>query len=223
MEEQLASKIVELQNLSAYWSIGASIASIVLAIVAIFLAVYFYSQAKKTEKEVSSSLSKIETQADALGKISGRQLDRLTKHVTEQRTAESQPEIKALVEIATTISQGFAHNLPTAGAGDRIETLKYLIACYYYCGLSNYYAYMSLPPPSDFDDINQFHNLTKIVLDQSHNDVQFLRSQLANANRTDIEATGIAHLYDEAEKEWAPRSKDSAKSFVSIQQIMNET
>ena len=60
------------------WSIVASIVSVVLGFLAIAMSVYFFVVGRKTEREVSNSLIKIETQADMLQKLSGRQMDRLT-------------------------------------------------------------------------------------------------------------------------------------------------
>ena len=66
-------------------NVTAAIVSIILGILAIVLSLWFYRQTKDTEKEVSRSLSKIETQAEMLQKITGKQLDRLTKFVTAPR------------------------------------------------------------------------------------------------------------------------------------------
>lgn len=227
MEQEIAAKIVELQSLSTLWSIGASIASIVLAIVAIVLVVYFYTQSKKTEKDVATSLSKIESHADTLGKITGRQLDRLTKHVTERRTSDNHPDFQALAELATTITKGVAQSLQAPqgqqNATNHPETLKYIIGSYYYSGIANYYAFLNMPAASDYDETNTFHLLNKNVLDVSHSDVQFLRNILTNIKRQDIEATGVAHLFDEAERDWGPRAKDAANSFAAIEQLDSST
>jgi len=45
---------------SDVWSIISSVVSIILGILAIFLSLYFFMASKKSEKEVSMSLVKIE-------------------------------------------------------------------------------------------------------------------------------------------------------------------
>ena len=98
------------------WSIVSSIVSIILAIVAIGLAVYFFVVGRNTETRVGSSLTKIETQAEMLQRLTGRQLDRLTKFVTEdKRPADDSrlTEFLALVmQVAKPLTEGVS--LPAA-------------------------------------------------------------------------------------------------------------
>jgi len=61
------------------FNIAASIASIILAVVAIWQAVHFYTQGKNTESRVETALSSIRAQVETLQSINGRTLDRLTK------------------------------------------------------------------------------------------------------------------------------------------------
>jgi hypothetical protein len=62
----------------------ASLASLILAVLAICLAVYFYTQSKNTETNVSGLLEGIRAQTDCLQKIVGRQMGQLIRGVTDQ-------------------------------------------------------------------------------------------------------------------------------------------
>lgn len=66
-------------------------ASIALALVAIGQATYFFIKSKDSEKTVETALDGIRQQTETLQKIAGRQLDRLTKFVTEPRPIEERP------------------------------------------------------------------------------------------------------------------------------------
>lgn len=66
------------------WSIVASIVSTLLAILAIGLSVYFFVIARRAESSIENSLTRIETQAEMIQKVTGRQLERLTKFITER-------------------------------------------------------------------------------------------------------------------------------------------
>ncbi len=226
MTNELAAQIIDLQNISALWGIGASIASIILAVVAVILSVYFYTQAKNSEKEVTKSLSKIEAQADTLSKITGKQLDRLTKHATERRTSENDPDIRAFIDLATSMTQGLTQTSQeqvSQPQHNRNETLKYTIGSLYYCSTTNYYALMSLPEAALYDENNDFHATTKRLLDLTKSDVIFLTNHLKDVTQEEIEQSGMKALYDEAISIWVPRTKDSASSFSYIEQIKEKT
>ena len=77
-------------------SLIASATSIILALLAIILSVWFFVLSKKTEKESSNSLTKIETQADSLQKLTGRWMDRLTKYVTTDKPSPFEPAINTM-------------------------------------------------------------------------------------------------------------------------------
>jgi len=223
MNANLAQQIVNLQNLSMFWSIGASIASIVLAIVAIVLAVYFYTQAKQSEKDVANSLSKIEAQSQALEKITGRQLNRLTKHITERKGLdEIHPELKIIADMASTFKQ--SNKIQNFEDNDRLQIVKYMIGTYYYCSVANYYAFMSLPEASSFDEENSFHTRTKHTLDTTSSDVKYIQNQfeILNITEQEIQESGLENLHKETVEVWMPTVKDSASSFVKIEEFKKE-
>ncbi|MFA6190959.1 MAG: hypothetical protein WC665_01275 [Sulfurimonas sp.] len=224
MNENLAKQIVDLQNLSMFWSIGASIASIVLAIVAIVLAVYFYTQAKQSEKDVANSLSKIEAQSQALEKITGRQVERLTKHITERKGLdEIHPDLKIIADMASTFKQS-NNKIQNFEGNDRLQIVKYMIGAYYYCSVANYYAFMSLPEASNFDEKNNFHNRTKHTLDTTSSDVKYIQKQFDTLKITDqeINESGLENLYKETVEAWLPTVKDASSSFVKIEEFKKD-
>lgn len=221
MNEELASQIVDLQNLSMFWSIGASIASIVLAIVAIVLAVYFYTQAKQSEKDVANSLSKIEAQSQALEKITGRQIERLTKHITERKGLdEIHPDLKIIADMASTFKQN-NNQIQNFEDNERLQIVKYMIGTYYYCSVANYYAFMALPEASNFDEENNFHNRTKNTLDTTASDVKYIQNQFKSLKVTqqEITDTGLENLYKETVEVWKPTVRDASSSFIKIEEF----
>jgi hypothetical protein len=71
------------------FNIAASISSIILAFVAIAQATYYFTQTKSTEERVSVALAEIKSAAQSLERLSGRYLDRLTKHVAERANGKA--------------------------------------------------------------------------------------------------------------------------------------
>jgi len=87
------------------FSIAASIASIILAIVAIGLAVFFYRDSKSAESNVATSLEGIKTQSEILKEISARWMDRLMEYVTRPGQLL---EIAAVAQTIRTTGEGVA-------------------------------------------------------------------------------------------------------------------
>lgn len=83
-------------------SLVASIVSVVLGIVAFAVSLYFYTQAKNTERDVSRLLGGIQAQTEALQKIVSRQMDRLIRGVTEQPPSG---DVSALYEVIGAIKE----------------------------------------------------------------------------------------------------------------------
>lgn len=207
-----------------FWSIGASIASIVLAVVAIVLAVYFYTQAKKSEKDVANSLSKIEAQSQALEKITGRQIERLTKHITERKGLdEIHPDLKIIADMASTFKQNNSE-IQNFENNDRLQIVKYMIGTYYYCSIANYYAFMALPEAASFDEENSFHNRTKHTLNTTSSDVKYIQNQFEDLKITnkEINESGLENLYKETVEVWLPTVKDASSSFVKIEEFKKD-
>jgi len=70
------------------FNLAAAIASIVLAVVAIGLSIFFWMKGKDTETRVATALEGIRSQTDALQKLTGRWMDRFTRYATEPKPAD---------------------------------------------------------------------------------------------------------------------------------------
>jgi len=113
------------------WNIGASIVSVIVGVIAIMLSIYFFVTNRKTEKDVSNSLTKIETQAETLQRITGSQMDRLTKYVTEQKSSAIDESLPKLLAILTELPQTiFTQTQQVTGAIDEDTSINELISCY---------------------------------------------------------------------------------------------
>ena len=100
---------------SNLWSLVSSVLSSVLALVAISLSLYFFVQSRNVQENVSTTLAEIKTQAGVLQKITFKQLDRLTRFVTERPGQQSQ-QLDRLLDAA----EGFSSILqeyPAAPGG----------------------------------------------------------------------------------------------------------
>ena len=139
-------------NLLSLISLISSVISSALALVAISLSLYFFVQSRNVQENVSTALAEIKTQAGVLQKITFKQLDRLTRFVTERPDQQSQ-QLDRLLDAA----EGFSSILQEGRQRLVKETITCYIAIYYYSALTNYWSQGYLPLPDQFDEQNRNH------------------------------------------------------------------
>lgn len=189
------------------WSIISSIVSVVLAFFAIAFSIWFFIVSRNTEKEVSNSLTQIKTQTEMLQKISGKQLDRLTKYVTEPKTvdhSESFNEIlKVVAQIPISLSSTFQQNSNNNDATAlRAELIGCYIALYFYTAQTNFWSHINLPDVGDFDSENHFDSTCKRITDMSSADFEAMAGILAKFSPSDLSKNSLNHLLEETKEEW---------------------
>jgi hypothetical protein len=187
-----------------------------LAGFAIWLALYLYNQSKDTEGRMAVMLAAIKAQTDALQKLTGKMIDRLTTAVTAPRAAD-----EAFVLLMSTIREmptAIAANLqaPAADASQQVllnEVLTAYIATYYYAAITNVGFQTYLPPLEDLDD----DNLAKRLIDSSYSDFNLLEALIGGFDRKMVKANRLQHLYAEATEHWKPLLKDATAVYKERQ------
>lgn len=199
------------------WSIISSIVSIILGFFAIFLSVYFFVVSRKSEKEVSQSLAKIETQAEMLQKITGKQMDRLTRYVTEERPNMADDTLPKIVTVLAELPLSITATLQRMAVPDNQEQLineiiTCYIALYFYTVQTNYWAQQFLPNLSEFneDDIN--HITARRIVDMSNGDFNTIAQILSKVDPKKLEENAIAGLLIETRDAW----KDYVKTCTEV-------
>lgn len=204
-----------------FWSVVASIVSVILGVFALTLSVYFFVTNRKTEKDVSNSLTKIETQAEILQKIAGKQLDRLTKYVTEQRSGAMDEALPQLITILAELPQTIIAQTqrPTTGNQDQLtdELIGCYIGLYFYAAQTNYWSQFNLPNISDFDENDEFHNTAKRIVDLSAADFKFISDILEKCDTIRLESHTLYHLFHETKDGWKGYVRSSSGVFKSRQ------
>lgn len=195
-------------SLAELWSIVASVTSVLLALLAIGLSVYFFVINGKTEKEVSNSLTKIETQADLLSKITGRQLDRLTKFVTQPKSQSDPLEemIKVITELPRNLTSSL-HSLqqyPTSANNDQLlnELVTCYIGLYFYCAQANFWSQLNIPAEEEFDETNVVQNTARRIVNLSATDFDYVAKMLIKVDTARLQNSPVAHLLSETKQSW---------------------
>jgi len=202
-----------------FWSLVSSIVSTILGIGAIALSLYFFVASKRTEREVATALTKIETQTEMLQKLTGKQLDRLTRFVTTERqdpTSEVTRLLLSFTALTKPLSASIPPAEPSANADDlRAELLTCYIAIYYYAAITNFWSQLYLPAAADFDDTNEFHMLTKRAVDMSAVDFTYMAGILAKCDQRALAVSPLAHLPAEAKDQWRHSVRPAADVFIA--------
>ena len=173
-------------------SIVASFVSLILAGVAIWMSIHFYTQSKNSEANVQIALEGIKAQTAALQALNARTLDRLTKYVTTPRdeSAQAVELVYGTIRQITAIIPGLKP--PDANLGveaTRTELAMTYVVLWHYTAKANVWASMMLPPADKFDNTNRFDQLVRHVLDSSNTDFEQIGNLVAAIDPALIERT----------------------------------
>lgn len=197
----------------------SSIASLILSILAIWLSLYFYNKSKNTETNVSENLSAIRAQTDTLQKLTARWMDRLTKHATD--TTSYDTTLTQLIEVIKIIPTG--SNLPQLQSKIEEmtqEAISGFIGMHYYCAVSNVLAQSQLPSTENFDPTSEAHNLTKTLLDNSHQTFFYLDDILNRVDISRIDASPIGTWFKTTEDFWKGSVKNATEVFQDNSSVL---
>ena len=197
-------------------SIVASFVSLILAGIAIWLSLYFYTKGKNTERNVEVALEGIKTQTEALQALNARTLDRLTKYVTTPRDEPSQTIQVLYAAIRDLPEMVLKLHPPTTQAGGeatRRELISSYIAIWNYTATSNIWAGFCLPRVEEFNAEDTYHALVKYVVDRSAADFHYMSGVVQNIREDEIRGCpqNIVALYDEVQNNLCQLVGDTAQ------------
>lgn len=199
------------------FNLGASIAAIILAVVAIWQAVHFYSQGKNTESRVETALASIKAQVETLQSINGRTLDRLTKYATTPREDGSSQVANALSsalkELPAIFLQFKVPAQDSTQAVMRREIVSGYICLRYYTAIANINASFSLPHVDEFDENNSYHTYIKDAVDRSAADFKYMTGIVRNLAADEITNSFYLNLYNETQRSLINYVGDTAQHF----------
>ncbi len=197
----------------------AGIVSVILAGVAIWQAMYFYTQGKTTEGRVETALAGMKAQVETLQAVNAKITERLTRFATAPRnesaqtaelfavTLRSLPEIalKLLPPTQTTNEPALRHEI----------TLTY-VGLWYYAASTNIWASFCLPRPEEFDQ--ERHAFVKRAVDQSAADFKYMSGLVSQLNQQEIQSQAfqLAHLYTEVTQYLQPLVGDTSEHFARM-------
>jgi hypothetical protein len=196
-------------------SLVAGLVSVILGIIAIGISVYFYTQAKDTEREVSGALEGIRAQTDALQKIVGRQMGQLIRGVTEQQPHDFtlvQQMIGAIKDIPISVITLLQTPPPSTQANQawRAETIKGYLGAFYYSAITNLCNQYFLPPLEQL----QPDDLFKRMVDGSYQDFRMMDNWFTTLDQVELQNSPSYHLYCETLEKYKAFVKDSTTVYA---------
>ena len=184
--------------------------SLVLGGFAIALSVYFYDKAKNAERETAKALEAIRAQSDALQRLTGKWMDRFTRHATEPKPADEGllTLVSAVANLPTLILTHLRVQ-PESGDPGNEEALRSAvvdgyIALYYYTALANVASQALLPPEEDFDPGEPRHGELKRIVDSSAADFDYMARTLQGIHGNRLASSPYVRLLTEARDVWRP-------------------
>jgi len=199
-------------------SIVASFVSLILAGIAIWQAIHFYTQGKNTEARVETALAAIKAQVETLQSLNGRTLDRLTKYATTHREDGSAQVANALSvalkELPAIFLQFKVPPQDSNSAVMRKEIISGYICLWYYAATANINASLSLPHVDEFDENNSYHAFIKDAVDRSFADFKYMTNVISKLGEDEITSSFYLNLYNETKQSLINFVGDTAQHFA---------
>ncbi len=199
----------------------AGIVSMILVVVAIWQAMYFFCKGKNTETDVSTALEGIKSQVNTLQSVNTKITDRLTRYVTTPRNDPGQASdllattLSSLPEIALKF---MPPSQSTSAAALRNEITLAYVGMWHYIGSTNVWASFSLPTSEEFTVENTWHSLCKQTLDQTAADFKYMSDLVSKLDQEEIQSPDFqySHLYNEVIHNFKPLVGDTSEHFARM-------
>lgn len=197
---------------------AVGLTSLVLGGFAIWLSLHFYERAKESEKQAALLLEGIRTQTDSLQKLTGRWMDRFTRHATEPKPVDEglMALVSAVADLPTTILTTLRITPgaePTQVEPIRAELVNTYIGLHYYSAVANVALQTHLPAASEYDETNPGHVALRRLIDSTANDFSFMANSINAMERPRVDTSRLAHLLQETNRDWAPLVRNADGVF----------
>lgn len=172
----------------------APIASLILAILAISLSLYFYNKSKDAEKNSEINVGEIKTQTKSLNQLATRMLDKFTDYATKPKAVDESFLILANLYSKTVPDVGGALNSQSGATLD--EARQYIvnssILSFFYSAVANMATQGHLP--ENRDELEEDDGVAAI-LNASYEDYQTLKRNLQEFDQNLVNASAMLTVY----------------------------
>jgi len=173
--------------------------SLVLGGFAIWLSLQFYSKAKDAETRTAVTLEAIKAQSEALQKLTGRWMDRFTRHATEPKPADEGllALVNAMANLPTTILTHLrVYSEPRTGESQEAaiaETVNGYVCLYHYTALANLGWQALLPASGEVDETDPLQMLLVQTVDSTAKDFAYMAGLLEKIDSSRLRASAYVN------------------------------
>jgi hypothetical protein len=181
---------------------AVGLTSLVLGGFAIWLSLQFYSKGKEAETRTAVTLEAIRAQSEALQRLTGRWMDRFTRHATEPKPADEGllMLVNAMANLPTTILTHLRVYTEARGGGVQeaalAEIVNGYICLYHYTALANVAWQALLPASGIVDETEPTQALVVQLVDSTAKDFRYMASILEKLDNTRLRASTYVNLLD---------------------------
>lgn len=175
-------------------NLAAGLASLILAALAIWLALYFYKQSKAAETTTEVNVSEMKKQTEMLVSITDRVLDKFTDYSTSPKAADETFLVLANMLSSHSVQSGTAQYPANQDLAQLNKfAIDATITAFFYAGISN----LSLQDllPERRGDIQDDNNIPAL-LDASYEDFNALAETLQGVDA--VAESGVYNVYQVA-------------------------
>jgi hypothetical protein len=209
-------------QLSDLWTavcLGAGIASVVVCLIAIWLAVQFYGKATEADKGLSNALIQLKVETALLQKLSGRQLAGLLGYGTASRS--SQEKLLCVLERVGTPAASMvipAHVLNGDQTGEELvaQSVSSCVAAHHFLALCNVLAQLLLATGED-----ELRPAASRVLDVSYRNFRCFDDILSRVDDARIKTNPYHGTYQVTCEMFKPRVA-SASTLSSAEKFFTD-
>ncbi len=206
--------------MEASFNLAASISSIIIAVVAIAQATYYFTKTKSSEERVAVALAEIRSATQSLEKLNMRYVDRLTKHLTDSSSRQFDDVwqiTRLLSDIPKTYTDSFAKSDDSQHQFMLQEKISLYILLHHYCALTNLCAQLVLPPVAEIDGNNNLHARMCEIVDMSSADFLVFDEWLKSVQPEHLEKSPHMQIYDYTVETQKRAIKNMGQMFVEAQ------
>lgn len=176
--------------------------SLVLGGFAIWLSLQFYSKAKEAETRTAVTLEAIKAQSEALQKLTGRWMDRFTRHATEPKPADEGllALVNAMANLPTTILTHLRVYTESRGGEAQEAALSEIVngyvCLYHYTALANIGWQAVIATSDDLDETDPRYTMAVQIVDSTATDFRYMETVLGKVDRSRLNASAYINLLD---------------------------
>lgn len=176
----------------------ASIASLLLAVVSVLLAIYFFIKSKEAEKETTSLLVKTEQQVSLMERVTTKMLDKYVDYSTKPRqNDEMTNQLFSLVQASIPSGGQALSSADVESSEVSVDLVTTYIATMYWSGIANV-ALQDRLPEDPAQLVTPDYSSYSDLLRSTKSDFLFARNWLLSNGGALIQKSSAANYYQQA-------------------------